>query len=383
MAAGKKFRIRGVAASAALFLFGSGVSAQPSIEWRVDKVDQPSVEVIGLDSTSLQKLRGLKENSPEWQNVFAIHVEQENIIAQVGLPAIIGKYVVGADRIEFQPQFAFQPGVRYRATARFPGAKPLTSVFHLPAPVLEAKTIVREVYPTAGAIPANLLKFYVHFSGPMSGGHIYEHIKLRTEDGKTVELPFLEIDEELWNQDMTRLTLFLDPGRIKRGVKPLEEVGPALEENKSYTLIIDSAWPDASGAPLKSKFEKQFRVGPEDREAPDPKAWKLEAPRAGTSDPVRITFPDPMDHALALRMIHIIAADGATVPCDKRLEQNEQGWLAFPKAPWKASNYKVLVQTTIEDLAGNNIGKPFEVDLFERVDRRLSQKSVELRLIIQ
>jgi len=29
-------------------------------------------------------------------------------------------------------------------------------------------------------------------------------------------------------------------------------------------------------------------------------------------------------------------------------------------------------------LAGNNIGKPFEVDLFERVQRRLAQSTVKL-----
>ena len=62
----------------------------------------------------------------------------------------------------------------------------------------------------------------------MSRGHIYDHIRLLDAQGAPVELPFLEIDEELWNAEMTRLTLFIDPGRIKRGVKPLEEIGPSL-----------------------------------------------------------------------------------------------------------------------------------------------------------
>src|SRR5437762_8966838 len=99
----------------------------------------------------------------------------------------------------------------------------------------------------------------------MRRGHIYEHIRLLDHAGKDVELPFLEINEELWNPDMTRLTLFIDPGRIKRGVKPLEEVGPALENGKRFTLSIDSAWQDAQGQPLKAGFQKTFRVGPTDR----------------------------------------------------------------------------------------------------------------------
>jgi hypothetical protein len=36
------------------------------------------------------------------------------------------------------------------------------------------------------------------------------------------------------------------------------------------------------------------------------------------------------------------------------------------------------VQTTIEDLAGNNIGKPFEVDLFDGVERQLTHSTVKL-----
>jgi len=75
--------------------------------------------------------------------------------------------------------------------------------------------------------------------------HLRPH-SLRDSAGKTVELPFLEIDEELWNPQMTRLTLFIDPGRIKRGVQPLEEIGPVLENGKHYALIIDAAWQDSS-----------------------------------------------------------------------------------------------------------------------------------------
>src|SRR5262249_58737339 len=125
------------------------------------------------------------------------------------------------------------------------------------------------VYPSADVLPENLLKFYLHFSAPMSRGHSYDHIHLQDEAGKDVKLPFLEIDEELWDPTMTRLTLFIDPGRIKRGVRPLEEIGPALESGKSYTLVIDREWKDAAGNPLRDAFRKTFKVGPTDREPLD------------------------------------------------------------------------------------------------------------------
>jgi len=141
-------------------------------------------------------------------------------------------------------------------------------------------------------LPQNLLKFYLHFSAPMSRGHIYDHIHLLDQNGQAVELPFLEIDEELWNPEMTRLTLFIDPGRIKRGVQPLEEIGPALEAGKSYTLEIDAAWRDNAGLPLRENFRKSFRVAAPDREPPAPATWKIRSPKAGTHAALNIGMPE-------------------------------------------------------------------------------------------
>jgi hypothetical protein len=212
----------------------------------------------------------------------------------------------------------------------------------------------------------------------MSRGHIYEHIHLRDDAGKDVELPFLEIDEELWNPGMTRLTLFIDPGRIKRGVRPLEEVGPALQEGKRYMLVIDPAWKDGGGNLLKETFQKAFKVGPPDRDPPDPAQWKIQPAKSGTRDPLTIIFPEPMDHALAQRVITVARESGASVEGKTALEDQERRWTFVPLHPWCRGTHRLVVQTTIEDLAGNNIGKPFEVDLFEGVQRRLIDPTIKL-----
>jgi hypothetical protein len=60
------------------------------------------------------------------------------------------------------------------------------------------------------------------------------------------------------------------------------------------------------------------------------------------------------------------------------LRDNEQQWNFVPSKPWPRGSYRIIVQTSIEDLAGNNIGKPFEVDLFEGIQRRLSHGTVSL-----
>jgi hypothetical protein len=237
---------------------------------------------------------------------------------------------------------------------------------------------VSEVYPSADVLPENLLKFYLHFSAPMSRGRIYDHIHLRDDAGKDVELPFLEIDEELWDPAMTRLTLFIDPGRIKRGVRPLEEVGPALQEGRRYSLVIDRAWKDATGSLLREAFQKTFKVGPPDRDPPDPTQWKIQSPKSETREPLAIAFPEPMDHALARRAIQVTGESGESVPGKTVLDDQEHRWIFVPSGPWRRGSYNLVVQRTIEDLAGNNIGKPFEVDLFEGVERQLTNSSVKL-----
>ena len=60
------------------------------------------------------------------------------------------------------------------------------------------------------------------------------------------------------------------------------------------------------------------------------------------------------------------------------LEDQERQWVFMPISPWRSGIYQLVVPTTLEDLAGNNVGKPFEVDLFESVQRRLATPAVKL-----
>jgi len=362
------------------------------IRWISDQTDSKlsSVEVTGLTKATLNRLRNSKWKLADWQRLLRIQVEPKNGPIQQKLPLMLGTYRVEGNAIRFEPQYPLVPGLSYQASFRLAelpvnqvDRRELTAVLRVPTSSLTSATEVTHVYPTAEVLPENLLKFYVHFSAPMSRGHIYDYIRLLEEGGKQVELPFLEIDEELWDDAMTRLTIFIDPGRIKRGVLPLEDVGPALESGKRYTLVIDSAWQDGGGRPLKESFQKKFLVGAPDREPPDASQWKVELPASGTRNPLVVLFPEPMDNALSQRYIHITDAAGTTVEGQIVLTDQERRWSFQPLGPWKLGQHQLVVQTTIEDLAGNNIGKPFDVDLFEGVQRRLTTSTVKLPLVIQ
>lgn len=355
-------------------------SAQaPALRW----VGASGVEVTGLPPITLQRLQ--RWTLPQWQRLLVVYAGLDE-----SLPPMLGTYRIEGNTVRFTPQFPLAPSVTYRAvlrSANLPGAKtkaaPLTAIFEAPARNVTPTTIVSQVYPSTDVVPENLLKFYLHFSAPMSRGHSYEYIRLLDSNGKQVELPFLELDEELWDQTQTRLTLLIDPGRIKRGVLPLEEIGPSLEAGKSYTLTISRAWQDGNGNPLKEDFQKQFRVGPPDRTPPDPAQWRIEAPKAGTRTPLIVTFPEPMDQALTQRVFSVVAESGAAIAGQVALTEQERRWEFTPNRPWLVGNYHIAIQTTLEDLAGNNIGKPFEVDLFEGVKRHIETQSLKLPFTVR
>jgi hypothetical protein len=262
-----------------------------------------------------------------------------------------------------------------RAWLKLPGRSPVEVTFDLPkAAPLTPTALIEHVYPSTSLLPENELKFYLCFSAPMQRGQAWQHVHLLDQNGKPVELPFLELDEELWNPDQTRLTVLFDPGRIKRGLVPINEVGPAIEAGKRYTLWIDREWRDGRGAPLAEEYRKEFRVGPADREPPQPGNWRVTPPRAGTTEPLIVRFPEALDFAL---LQHSITVEGMTGRVEVGRDETE--WRFTPERPWTAGEHTLSIQTTLEDLAGNHIGRPFDIDVFHPVSRTIPKETATLK----
>lgn len=296
-------------------------------------------------------------------------------------PAMAGTYALRGEMLQFTPRYPLLPGVSYDAIFRPGSTRPPRLVFALPTPRAEAPTSVTAVYPSGDVLPENLLKLYLHFSAPMSRGQVWDHLRLLRATGERVDIPFLELDEELWDRQAQRLTVLIDPGRIKRGVRPLEEVGPSLEAGESYVLEIDASWEDARGGPLAETFRKPFRVAPADRASPDPAAWRIAPPRAGTRGPLRVTLDEPLDEGLLHSAMGVErpSAEGSGVEgrggpgLDGSIEvsEGEMVWSFTPREPWSGGEHQLVILSTLEDRAGNSIGKPFEVDVFEPVRQRV------------
>ncbi len=274
---------------------------------------------------------------------------------------VLGSFVADAGAVRFEPRFSLQPGVRYRV--EMPGTPVENVVLEIPAATIGSKpSKVAAIYPSGDVLPENVLKFYIHFSDPMRRGRAYDWIEL-LENGKPLESPFLELGEELWDREQKRFTLLVHPGRIKRGVKPNMDSGPAMKVGTQYTLRISSKWQTASGQQLDEAFGKSFRVTWPDREQPHPSNWKIQVPAAQTKGPVSLEFEEPLDHALLHHMLRVVSLDGASVQGEVQVGSKHDQWSLVPETAWKPGRYQIIVNSTLEDLCGNSIARPFEVQL--------------------
>lgn len=345
-----------------LFLFALALTAQ-----------SPGVEIVRYGGAFRLSGPIVPGTAPAegWQSVFAIYTQAGDV------PPVLGRYRLEAGALVFEPLFPIAPGTPVTAIFKTASGARVVHQFPPQPDAIPPSTYVEALYPTAGTLPANQLKLYLRFSAPMSQGEAWQSLQLLDDSGRVVELPFLEIDQELWDRDYRRLTLLFDPGRIKRGVLPREEAGPSLIEGRRYTLVVAQSWRDAQGRPLAREYRKTFSVGPEDRTAVDPESWELTIPNPASREPLAVDFGEPLDRALLERLI-TVESGGNSFPGEVTLPEGETRWLFRPDREWRAGGYNLRIGTGLEDLAGNRVHRPFEVDSFDRISRTPEAATVTL-----
>lgn len=271
---------------------------------------------------------------------------------------ILGHFSIGSGLV-FEPLIPFVHGQTYRIFYRQTGI----GSFTVPAVTDTAAPQVTAVYPQAVTLPMNLLKVYLQFSRPMQENVSAQFVKMIGEHADTLHDVFLDLQPELWNKERTVLTLWLDPGRIKRDLQPNQRMGAPLKEAHRYQLFISPGWKDQDGMPMAQSFVTTFVTSIRDSISPAPASWNISLPAANTGDPLRIGFGKAMDHFLLLETIRILAADGSIVDGAIHTARKDSAVVFTPSHPWKPGSYRLSVDARLEDLAGNNLNRPFDRDL--------------------
>ena len=73
-------------------------------------------------------------------------------------------------------------------------------------------------------------------------------------------------------------------------------------------------------------------------------------------------FGEALDHALAGRMLSVHDATGRAVSGTARLADGDSAWSFLPETEWDVGEYVLRVDNALEDVAGNNVARVFDVD---------------------
>ncbi|WP_276391454.1 hypothetical protein [Eudoraea chungangensis] len=281
----------------------------------------------------------------------------QNQTGEYNTNAIQGSYKTEGKFLMFKPYFPFEIGTDYIVKTRRVRTdnEYHYQTFNLGEKKSAGESKVMRIFPEAHQLPDNILRFYIYFNTPMKKGQALDHIKLIDAEGNIDEHAFMEFKQELWSADGKRLTLLFDPGRIKRGVSTNLERGPALLEGNPYTLKISSSWQDVYGQPLSSTHKKEIQVVKGYRQQLALNDWKLTFPLANSLNALIIDFDRTMDHALLQSMLKLVDSLGNNISGKWEVSKEAVSVQFIPESQWKKGNYQIIIDSRLEDVAGNNL----------------------------
>ncbi len=352
------------------------------LEW-ADRQGRDCLKVSGWPEAELREI-GHMDAGDLSRRLSVLPSDSLTDGGHVGIPPVAGSFVVEGGSVWFVPRFPFVDGMSYSLLVDGDGglAEPEVWAIQRTAATGIPTTEVLEIYPTAATLPFNLLRVYVHFSSPMSEGWACRSVRVcRADTGEPLEDVFLPPDPELWDPERRRLTMLLDPGRIKRGLAPNREFGYPLAEGMEVRITVDAGFRDAKGRPLKAASERRYRVGPALRSRIDPAGWRLTAPAAGSSVPLVVDFGRPLDHGLLQHCLWVTDGAGNRVPGAGAPCAGEQGWRFVPSVPWRRGEHRLVIDSRLEDVAGNSPVHVFDRDIARQADAPLRDGLTEVSFV--
>jgi hypothetical protein len=279
---------------------------------------------------------------------------------------MLGDYHILDDEVLFQPLVPLTRGLNYEVIFR---DKLIGRIAVPQADASQAPGLVA-IYPSADTLPENLLKVYLQFSTPMQEGVALQNIVLLNELGDTLPNVFLNLQQELWNNERTVLTLWLDPGRIKRDLIPNQEMGKPLQKGNRYALVISDQWKSAQGLPLQQSYNKAFFAGGRDDAMPRPEIWDIKAPEAGSKQALKVGLNEPLDYFLLQETITVLDEKGDRVTGTVTVSDKEKRIAFIPENRWQKGGYHLRIASHLEDFAGNNLVRPFDRDITRQVTNK-------------
>jgi hypothetical protein len=324
-----------------------------------DKRKPSTTYIIYEDSTALAMMipRELFKEVPDEMIIDSLRVYVKGATVPV-----LGTATIENDDVMFEPVVPLTAEMSYEVKLQ----GELITTLSVPPTEKMYKSGVTAIYPSAEIVPENLLKFYIVFAQPMQEGYAFENIILLRNDRDTVTGVFLDLQPELWNSERTILTLWLDPGRIKRDLQPNKKMGNPLQQGDRYRLLIKKDWRNAGGKNMETNYHKEFKVGPRDSLVPDHRVWMILPPEAGSPEPLYVDMKESLDYILLKNAVRIKDKSGKTIQGVFDTKREETRLVFTPSEVWKAGDYIMEIENRLEDLAGNNLNRLFDKDITKK-----------------
>lgn len=349
-------------------LAACGAAPAPDIDLDLSNRAAPAVVLRGLSRGDLGVLDRAALSRDRWTAILTVSLAADGKPSAV---PVAGSYTVTDGSVRFTPIVPFEPGRAYAVVfdpaaapdGALQGVTPLTEVIATPAAPRAAAVRITDIYPGGPDVPANLLRMYIQFSGPMGSRPGQDYVRLVDAAGSDIPDALLPLDTDLWNGERTRFTILFDPGRVKRGILPNRTMGRPLRPGATFSILVARDWPDAHGQPLADGFTKTYRVVPAREAGLSTRTWRISAPAGNTRDPLRVTFPFALDRGLLQRALTVVHADAKAdrpIAGEVTVAPGETEWRFVPADAWRAGEYALSVLPALEDPSGNRIGQAFE-----------------------
>lgn len=216
-----------------------------------------------------------------------------------------------------------------------------------------AQAVSVDIHPTGDTVPENLLRIELRFQQPQRLPFDMTRLTLSDDQGVVLENALLDL--ALPNADGRRITVLMDPGRVKSGVGPNLDAGRALRVGQRVSLRVAAEAGDASGAAAV----KTWRVTGAMSNRLSPADWLLTRPRAHSRDALVIDFRDAVS-ASGEGLIAVTDAAGHRLSGTTSLTRGDSAWRFTPTRRWKTGRHRLVVYPEFEDPAGNRPCAAFE-----------------------
>jgi hypothetical protein len=211
-----------------------------------------------------------------------------------------------------------------------------------------------EIHPAGLTVPENLLRIELRFEQPQCLPFDIARLKLLDANGLEVQHALLDLT--LPSADGRRITVLMDPGRVKSGVGPNLDAGRALQEGSTVSLRLVGT--DAA-QPL---VVKTWQVTAAASRPLRPEAWKLALPRRSSRDTLVVDMQMPIS-SVGEALIAVLDGHGRRVDGTTSLAEGDAAWRFTPSRPWAAGTHRLVTHPDLEDPAGNRRCAAFETSI--------------------